>query len=189
MNHLKPSKQIQLRRLADALTVIRATAGLPLILALQAGELTIAWWTLLVGCITDAVDGWCARQAGGGTAWGAWMDPLADKLLILAPLLWLGSSGVLPLWAIWVLLTRELLISGWRSSDYSGAPASAWGKCKTVLQLLSLLLLLLPGHWWFPGNISRLHNLGWLLFWPALLLSLVSAISYLRKSPKLLRYR
>ncbi len=52
--------------------------------------------------------------------WGARLDPLTDKILILAPLLWLGAAGSLPLWAIWLLLARELLISGWRAGQGSG---------------------------------------------------------------------
>ena len=189
MNLFNPTKQIKLQQLADALTIIRAAAGLPLIIALQEGYFSIAWWTLLVGCLTDTADGWCARQSGGGTAWGTWIDPLADKLLVLAPLLWLGTYRILPLWAIWTLLARELLISSWRSFDCSGTSASIWGKSKTVLQFLSLLLLLLPFHWFSDDIVLWFHSLGWFLFWPSLLLSLISAIHYLYKSSTLIGYR
>ena len=99
------------RQLADGLTVGRAVSGLPLILALQLGERPIAWWLLLLAGLSDAADGWLARRAGGGSSWGARLDPLTDKVLIAAPLLWLASTGGLPLWAVWLLLARELLIS------------------------------------------------------------------------------
>ena len=72
-------------------------AGLPLILALQQGWAVLAWCLLLLAGLSDAADGWLARRAGGGTSWGARLDPLTDKVLIAAPLLWFVASGTLPL--------------------------------------------------------------------------------------------
>ena len=172
----------QCRRLADGLTVGRAALGLPLILALSGGWSGLAWWLLLLGGLSDAADGWLARRAGGGSVWGARLDPLTDKILILAPLLWLGAAGSLPLWAIWLLLARELLISGWRAGQGSGGPASWSGKAKTILQFASLLLLLWPQSWGAAAGVKALHSLGFWLFWPSLLLALSSAWDYLRKA-------
>ncbi|MCU0529599.1 MAG: CDP-alcohol phosphatidyltransferase family protein [Cyanobium sp. Prado107] len=177
------------RRLADGLTVARALLGLPLILALSGGQAALAWWLLVLGGLSDALDGWLARRAGGGSEWGARLDPLTDKILIAAPLLWLGAQPAwpqqLPLWAVWLLLARELLISGWRAGASGGGPASLAGKGKTVLQFASLLLLLWPPGWQ-PGPEAvghglpmALHQLGWWLFWPSLLLALSSARGYL----------
>ena len=167
----------RLRRVADTLTVARAIAGLPLILALQAGWSASAWWLLLLAGLSDAADGWLARRAGGGSSWGARRDPLTDKVLIAAPLLWLAAEGVLPLWAVWLLLARELLISGWRAQASDGAPASSAGKAKTILQFLSLLLLLWPPAW---SGHNQLVRIGWWLFWPSLLMALSSAVAYLK---------
>ncbi len=160
----------------------RAVIGLPLILALAANWNALAWWLLLLGGLSDAADGWLARRAGGGSVWGARLDPLTDKILILAPLLWLGAAGSLPLWAIWLLLARELLISGWRAGQGSGGPASWSGKAKTILQFAALLLLLWPQGWGPEAGVGMLHRLGFLLFWPSLLLALSSAWGYLRKA-------
>ncbi len=165
-----------LRRLADGLTVGRAVLGLPLIAALSGGQPELAWWLLLLGGLSDWADGLLARRAGGGSVWGARLDPLTDKILIAAPLLWLGAAAVLPLWAIWLLLARELLISGWRANETSGGPASWSGKAKTVLQFSALLLMLWP---WAGREL--LLPLGWWLFWPSLALALSSAWGYLRK--------
>lgn len=179
-----------LRRLADGLTAGRALLGLPLILSLSAGWDMLAWCLLLLGGLSDWADGALARRAGGGSVWGARLDPLTDKILIAAPLLWLGARGALPLWAIWLLLARELFISGWRSAQGSGGPASRSGKAKTILQFAALLLLLWP-QGWSLGLASRglgdlappllLPAIGWWLFWPSLLLALSSAWGYLRK--------
>jgi CDP-diacylglycerol--glycerol-3-phosphate 3-phosphatidyltransferase len=166
-----------LRRLADGLTLARGALGLPLVLALSLGWPWLAWGLLLLGGISDAADGWLARRAGGGSAWGAQLDPLTDKILISAPLLWLAANGSLPLWAVWLLLARELLISGWRSGQGSGGPASLGGKAKTILQFSSLLLLLWPG-----AGAASLHSLGWWLFWPGLALALGSAWGYLQRA-------
>lgn len=184
-----PLNAAQCRRLADGLTVGRAVAGLPLILALASNASELAWWLLLLAGLSDAADGWLARRAGGGSVWGARLDPLTDKILITAPLLWLAAQQVLPLWAIWLLLARELLISGWRADQGSGGPASWSGKAKTILQFAALLLLLWPNDWGAalggPGSFglpALLHQLGYGLFWPSLLLALSSAWGYLRKS-------
>ena len=179
-----------LRRLADLLTLSRALLGLPLILTLTRGQAVLAWWLLLLGGLSDWADGVLARRAGGGSVWGARLDPLTDKILISAPLLWLAVQGTLPLWAVWLLLARELLISGWRAGQGTGGPASWSGKAKTILQFFSLLLLLWPSSWTLgmavvtgsdPSLTGVLHALGWLLFWPSLLLALSSAWGYLRQ--------
>jgi CDP-diacylglycerol--glycerol-3-phosphate 3-phosphatidyltransferase len=174
-------KPIHLRRLADGLTLGRALLGLPLILALAGSQAALAWVLLLIGGGSDWLDGLLARRAGGGSVWGARLDPLTDKILISAPLLWLGATGMLPLWAIWLLLARELLISGWRAGAPSGAPASRSGKAKTVLQFTSLLLLLWPQAWGGSVIAAGLQRAGFWLFWPSLLLALSSAWAYLRK--------
>jgi CDP-diacylglycerol--glycerol-3-phosphate 3-phosphatidyltransferase len=83
---------------------------------------------------------------------------------------------------VWLLLARELLISGWRAGQGRGGPASLGGKAKTVLQFLALLLLLWPEAWGLGqgmGLVTMLHGAGWWLFWPSLLLALSSALGYL----------
>jgi len=179
-----------LRRLADLLTIARAVLGLPLLLALGAGYQGLAWGLLLLGGLSDAADGALARRAGGGSVWGARLDPLTDKILISAPLIWLAARGLLPIWAVWLLLARELLISGWRAGQGSGGPASAAGKAKTILQFLALLLLLWPSDWTLgvPAGAAGgfglpilMQVIGWWLFWPSLLLAISSAWGYLRQ--------
>ena len=179
-----------LRRLADLLTIGRALLGLPLLLALSAGYDSLAWGLLLLGALSDAADGALARRAGGGSVWGARLDPLTDKILICAPLLWLAARGLLPIWAVWLLLARELLVSGWRAGQGSGGPASLAGKAKTILQFAALLLMLWPAGWTLGvpaggaggfGLPVMLQVVGWWLFWPSLLLALSSAWGYLKQ--------
>ena len=167
------------RSWADRLTLFRAVLGAPVLLALAAEQLSTAWVLLVLGALSDWADGWMARKADGGSSWGARLDPLADKLLISAPLIWLASEQVLPLWSVWLLLARELLISGWRSASQSGAPASWIGKTKTTLQFLSLFLLIWPPSWGAGSVVLGLRQLGWSLYWPALGLALWSGLAYI----------
>ena len=151
-------------------------------LALQLDWAVLAWWILLLAGLSDAADGWLARRSGGGSSWGARLDPLADKLLIAAPLIWLASTAALPLWAVWLLLARELLVSGWRARVSDGAPASSAGKAKTSLQFLAFLLMLWPSSWlWHDIALT----IGWWMFWPSLCLAVSSAVAYFkpRSSP------
>ena len=84
---MAPAVPLPLRRLADLLTLARAVIGLPLLLAMGAGQEVLAWWLLLLGGLSDWADGLLARRAGGGSVWGARLDPLTDKILVSAPLL------------------------------------------------------------------------------------------------------
>lgn len=169
-----------LRSTANGLTIGRALLGLPMVIALGQGQASLAWILLLVGGLSDWADGWLARRAGGGSIWGAQLDPLTDKIFVLAPLLWLTQQQRLPLWALWLLISRELLISSWRGGQASGGAASMTGKAKTLLQFAALLLMLWPQKWLSPQVVSTIHGLGWCLFWPSLLLALYSALGYLK---------
>jgi len=175
--------------LADGLTVLRGLVALPLLLALQGRWGWWAWWLLVVGALTDAVDGWLARCGGGGSLWGARLDPLCDKLLLLAPLLWLAGQSAAPLdsgispiptppWAIWLLLAREFLVTEWRSRQIHGAPAHWSGKLKTASQFLCFGFLLWPG----PAQ-GLAAAVGGGLFWVALALAWLSGIRYIQSSP------
>lgn len=169
-----------LRSTANGLTIGRALLGLPMVIALGQGQASLAWILLLVGGLSDWADGWLARRAGGGSIWGAQLDPLTDKIFLLAPLLWLTQQQRLPLWVLWLLISRELLISSWRGGQASGGAASMTGKAKTLLQFAALLLMLWPQKWLPPQVVSTIHGLGWCLFWPSLLLALYSALGYLK---------
>ncbi len=169
-----------LRKWANALTITRAVAGLPLVLALILNQFSLAWIILLIAGITDIADGWLARRSGESSQWGAKLDPLSDKLLLAAPFLWLVSNGVIPVWAAWLLMARELLVTVWRSTAKAGGPASKGGKAKTILQFISMLLLLWPSIWGGVMLSDALQGLGLWLFWISLLLAISSGVSYFK---------
>jgi CDP-diacylglycerol---glycerol-3-phosphate 3-phosphatidyltransferase len=129
----------------------------------------IALGAFLVGALTDWLDGYLARSLNQESELGKFLDPLVDKLLIVAPLLVLVELGEVPAWGVFVLIAREILITAWRgkpsdSDRVSGA--NIWGKLKTVTQIVAIaaLLIQLPFAIW--------------LFWLALGLTVISGILY-----------
>tara|TARA_Y100001968_G_C19400564_1_gene740791 strand:+ start:908 stop:1453 length:546 start_codon:yes stop_codon:yes gene_type:complete len=170
----------ELRNLANKLTISRIILGLPIIVALNNNNLTIAWIIILIGGITDILDGWLARKADGGTSLGATIDPLADKVMLFAPLLWLSSTKLIPLWSIWLLITREIMITGWRSRELHGGPASKLGKAKTILQFVSILMMIWPDSLSILINTDLIRNIGLILYWPSLYIALYSGYKYMK---------
>ena len=101
-------------------------------------------WILL--CVTDGVDGWLARRHGT-TRSGAFLDPLADKVLVLGAMLALVAASRWPLWPVVVITARELGIQAFRSfwaRRGLSVPASMLAKVKTVTQEVAVGLCLLP---------------------------------------------
>tara|TARA_Y100001968_G_scaffold313156_1_gene337064 strand:- start:29281 stop:29883 length:603 start_codon:yes stop_codon:yes gene_type:complete len=169
-----------LRITANFLTLLRGVLAVPLIISLESQQFLLAWILILIAGVSDLLDGYLARKAGGGTTWGARLDPLCDKIFICAPLIYLSSKGILPLWAVWLLIARELIISGWRSNHIQGAPASLLGKSKTILQFLSICLIFLPDNIVNYELYLFANKLGLILFWPSLILALLSAYKYIK---------
>ncbi len=154
--------------------------GVPLLLVLlQAPTAAQRWWAVgifVVAASTDWLDGYLARRLNQVTDLGKFLDPLVDKLLVLAPLLMLVGLGQVPAWGVFLIVAREITISGWRVNPamQGGAVpgANLWGKAKTVVQIgaIALLIAPLPPAWDTPAQI---------LFWIAVALTLASGLVYL----------
>ena len=96
--------------------------------------------------LTDAIDGHIARSRGLITDFGKFIDPIADKLLVMSALVVLVSQGRMPAWCCIVMLAREFAISGFRlvAAGSGRVIAAGWlGKIKTVTQMIAVILLLL----------------------------------------------
>ncbi len=162
----------------NGLTISRILLGLPIVFSLTSGKNDIFILLLLIGGLTDFLDGYFARKYNLQTVLGAKLDPLADKILLLGPMIWLVHENLVPFWAIWLLISRELLITSWRSEKASGAPASIQGKYKTSLQFISIIFLLWPKNWGEIDSIYIINKIGYILFWICLFLTFSSAIKY-----------
>jgi CDP-diacylglycerol--glycerol-3-phosphate 3-phosphatidyltransferase len=108
---------------------------------------TIAAAVFVFGAFTDGLDGYLARRYAGSTKIGQWLDPLADKILVSAPVIALSATGAFPVWAAIVIVGREIAVSllrAWLGARGVGMPASPWGKAKTAVQMILVPLYLLP---------------------------------------------
>ena len=140
--------------------------------------------------VTDAIDGWLARRAGLISVLGKFLDPLADKLLVMATLVWLVYLDRLPtggVIAVILMLARELSVTALRTIAMSEGvviEAGQGGKEKTAVQMVAILLLIL--HHRFELNLfftrvpADLHEVGLWLLYASLVLALISGGEYLR---------
>jgi CDP-diacylglycerol--glycerol-3-phosphate 3-phosphatidyltransferase len=126
----------------------------------------------LIAAGTDWLDGYVARRLNQVTDLGKFLDPLVDKLLVLAPLLALIELGRVPAWGVFLILARELTIAGWRVSQPKISGANIWGKLKTVSQIAAIVLLIAPlsAAWEAPSLAA---------FWIAVALTWISGAIYL----------
>lgn len=131
-----------------------------------------------VASITDMLDGKIARKYNLVTNFGKFMDPLADKLLVCSAMICLIGK-VLPAWVVIIIISRELIISGFRTIAADNGvviAASWWGKYKTVSQMTMIILLIVDFQFkWFL-------YLEYAFVYIALALTLVSLIDYIAKN-------
>jgi CDP-diacylglycerol--glycerol-3-phosphate 3-phosphatidyltransferase len=140
-------------------------------------NLWISTVIFLIAASTDWLDGYLARKLDQITELGKFLDPLVDKLLVLAPLLALIELGKIPAWGVFLILGRELAIAGWRvNPSLAGSTgikgANIWGKAKTVTQIIAIALLIAP-----LSSDWEIVSLG--AFWLAVVLTLISGAIYI----------
>ncbi len=130
----------------DALTLARAIAGIPIGLAILAGQREVAFALFVLAALSDAIDGALARRLGVVSGRGALLDPLADKLLVVSTLAALSLVGDAPLWLFALIAAREVAVGALRAGRYTvgeSRPAGALAKTKTLCEMLGLAALLL----------------------------------------------
>ena len=135
---------------ANKLTMLRV-AMIPLfLLVLYLGVPGANYWALaifVIASLTDTLDGYIARHYNQTTDFGKFMDPLADKCLVTAAMLWFVEIGQMPGWALLVVIIREFGVSGLRmvAADKGRVIAAGWsGKVKTASTMVCVVLMLLP---------------------------------------------
>ena len=178
-NLLYKKRIISWPKIINGLTITRILLGLPIVLTLINGDNDIFILLLIISGLTDFFDGYFARKFNHKSVFGAKLDPLADKIVLLGPMIWLVHEDMIPLWAIWLIISRELLITSWRSEKSTGEPASIQGKYKTALQFLSIIFLFWPSNWGTTSSIYIVKKIGFSLFWIALILTLSSGLEYI----------
>jgi len=164
---------------------------IPVFLALLAYENRrnsfLAALVFAAAAISDWLDGWLARVSNKVTTLGKFLDPLADKIIVLSALVMLVRLGRVPVWVVVIILARELLISGLRTIAMSEGlviAASRGGKWKTSLQLSGIIALMV--HYHFPIDylfwtvVTDFHAVGLALLYISLIPGITSAIDYVR---------
>ena len=115
----------------------------------------------VIASLTDKLDGYLARKNNQITTFGKFLDPLADKILVLATMVMLVEMAKLPAWIPIIVLAREFMVSGYRlvAVEKNGKviAASKWGKLKTVTQMIAIVLAFLDLNAFgacFSGNLQ-----------------------------------
>ncbi len=140
-----------------------------------------------IAAITDWLDGYVARRRKQVTPFGQFVDPLADKLLILAALLSLVQMELAPAWMVAIIIGREFAVTALRSLAYARGvvvPASPLGKIKMVGQVVAILALILG-----RDHLSAFVALGDAALWVVMVAALVSAADYFRRFSQVLNPR
>lgn len=144
--------------LPNKLTLLRIVLIAPFLLVLYLdvpGAAYIALAIFILASLTDLLDGKIARKYGLITDFGKFADPLADKMLVTAAMLWFVEIGQMPGWALLVVIVREFAVSGLRmvASDKGRVIAAGWsGKVKTASTMVCIVLMFLP----IPAMVNTL---------------------------------
>ena len=156
--------------LANKLTIIRMLL-VPVMVIIPffniSGEwlnVPITYWIInfifIIASITDKLDGYIARSRNQVTTFGKFLDPLADKILVLTAMIMLVEFTKLPAWIPVIVLTREFIVSGYRlvAVEKGGKviAASVWGKLKTVTQMIAIILAFIDINGFFTFISQKL---------------------------------
>lgn len=175
----------------NILTMMRIAAIPLMAMLLMSPSKSNGFWAAAVfalASITDWLDGYLARRMEIVTVFGKFLDPIADKLIVMAALIMILPFGWVPAWMVLLILGREIIITGLRgiaSSEGIVIQASDLGKFKTIFQIVAILGLLLHydynwlfgiEHAWLHVNM---HNVGMFYLWIATLLTVWSGVDYL----------
>ena len=172
--------------LANKLTIFRIVLIPPVLVFVSLDGALMAWLAaalFTLAAVTDILDGMVARKQNTISTFGKVMDPIADKLLVVSALIPLVAQGALPAWMVVVVIGREFILNGLRilstASRGEVIAASWWGKTKTVLQDVMIVVLMLrhqiTGFWGGQVFIQ-------ILVWAALVLTVLSTTDYLWKN-------
>jgi CDP-diacylglycerol--glycerol-3-phosphate 3-phosphatidyltransferase len=183
----------QIWNIPNVLTLLRIALIPLMVVLLLSDSRQDGFWAAAVFAVastTDWLDGYLARRMQIVTVFGKFLDPIADKLMVMAALIMILPFGRVPAWMVLVILGREIIITGLRgiaSSEGIVISASDLGKLKTIFQIVAILGLLLhyDYHWFFgidhPYLVVNMHNVGMFYLWIATAITIWSGVDYLYK--------
>ena len=169
--------------LPNKLTLLRIILILPFLLVLYLDvpyASIIALVIFIVASLTDMLDGKIARKYNLITDFGKFADPLADKMLVMAAMVWFVDKGQMAGWALLIVLVREFAVSGLRmvASDKGRVIAAGWsGKVKTASTMVCVVLMFLP----IPPVLNTV------CVWVITLTTLYSGVEYFVKNKDIIQ--
>ena len=153
----------------------------------------------IIASITDHYDGYLARKNNQITTFGKFLDPIADKILVVTTILLLTERGTLPAWIPIITIFREFLVSGYRLVEAKEAgnvvAANIWGKIKTVTQMIAIMLMLIDSNKFFafttatnlPMPLMILNILGSIMMLISVIATIFSGYTYLKNGKDLFK--
>lgn len=139
----------------------------------------IAAVVFIIASLTDFLDGYLARSRNLVTNFGKFMDPLADKLLVAAALIYFVEIGKISAWIVIIIISREFVISGVRLvAANSGKVIAAgwWGKVKTFTTMIMIIVVL------FNFQLPYIEYIELILIYASMILTVISAVEYIYKN-------
>lgn len=195
--------------LANKLTVFRMIL-VPIMmvipfLGIQGEIYGISWESIVIAlifilaCLTDKLDGYIARSRNQITTFGKFLDPIADKILVIVAMIMLvGMNNKIPFWIPAIVIIREFVVSGYRlvavQKEGNVIAASIWGKIKTATQMFGVILAFLDINSYgavFTQNLTGfedIYNLiATILLTVSVIATIFSGIEYLKGSKELFK--
>lgn len=144
----------------------------------------IACGIFIIASLTDMLDGKLARKNNQVTTFGKFLDPIADKILVIAAILYFLQTGISDVWVPMLILTREFIVTSVRllaSGSGKVIAASFWGKAKTVSQMAAIIIILLlqdAGAYALLPAAFPLAAVCEILLWVSTVLTVISGMQY-----------
>lgn len=166
------------------------------------GISTVSWilnLIFIIASITDKLDGYIARSRNQVTTFGKFLDPIADKILVITAMIILVEMGKLPAWIPTIVVFREFIVSGYRliAVEKGGKviAASIWGKLKTVTQMIAIILAFIDNNSFgaiFTNSLTggyeiAINSLTTLMMIVSVIATIFSGIDYLKGGKELLK--
>lgn len=178
---------------ANTVTVVRMLL-IPVVVVFLVVEIPYGYVAavalFVAAAVTDKLDGYLARSRDAVTTFGQFVDPLADKLLIAAPLVALVGMERLPAWVAMVIIAREFAVSALRIVGLAqgvSIPADRYGKIKTFFQITAVVSLMLPHDLFSDWTATADTTIEVALVAVAVLLTIVSGVNYFWRARAVLR--
>ena len=152
----------------------------------------------IIASITDKLDGYIARSRNQVTTFGKFLDPIADKILVLSAMVILVQMQHLPAWIPIIVLFREFIVSGYRlvavQSNGKVIAANVWGKVKTATQMIAIILMLADANAYgaiftehLTGGAFALNLIDTILMTVAVIATIFSGYEYIKNGKDLLK--